>query len=104
MEAKWYHFGSILHGFWVRVGRILDASSKARCHKIDCRVVLRPQDHSCTDFHVLWGLSGTILDRFWKDFECELGGIWLLVAASRSQFAVVKATSGDIRRLTRRIV
>ena len=52
LEAKWYHFGSILKGFWVPVGRNLDAAScvtnPVNCHKNNFREYLRPQDCSNT--------------------------------------------------------
>ena len=39
LEAKWYHFESILDEFWVPVRRNFDASSKARWRKTRARAL-----------------------------------------------------------------
>ena len=67
---------SILRGFWVRIGRDLEAwgcvTNQALRHKNDCRGGLRPQDCQIP----FWTLLGGQVVPFWIDFAWILGASW----------------------------
>ena len=97
MEAKWYHFGSIFHGFWVQVGRILDASSKARWRNARARALDIPNDEVDNTRSCSQALS--ITKKLSEIKPHAIGTTENVLAASRNQERTCKAFNNVSRAI-----
>ena len=67
---------SILHGFWIRFGRVLEArgcvTNQASYHKNVCQGVLSSQVRSSTILDAFWRPTGVILALLWGVWSCGM--------------------------------